>query len=159
MRFIPLVTSFRSEYAYDNIHAVAGEGVVAVSGQSWKEFVRTRVFGPVVMTEPKLSSAEVTVADNAATGHAKIDFKVLGPVAPMAWENNAPAGAIVANVTDLAKWLRVHLAGGRLADGADGKERRLFSERRQREMWSVVTPMPIAQRTGALVAMQPNFNG
>jgi hypothetical protein len=26
-------------------------------------------------------------------------------------------------------------------------------------MWSVVTPIPIAQRTGALVAMQTNFNG
>ncbi len=160
LRFVPLTTSFRGTYAYDNIlYAVAGEVIAAVSGQSWKEFVRTRIFGPVGMTEAKLSSAEVTAADNAATGHAKIDFQALGPVAPMAWENNAPAGAIVASVGDLAKWLRVQLAGGRLADGDDGKERRLFSELRQREMWSVVTPVPITQRTGVLAATQPNFSG
>ena len=160
LRYVPLTTSFRGAYAYDNIlYAVAGEVIAAAAGQSWKDFVRTRIFGPVGMTEAKLSSAEVTATDNAATGHAKIDFKALGPVAPMAWENNAPAGAIVASVSDLAKWLRVQLAGGRLVDGPDGKERRLFSEQRQREMWSVVTPMPIAQRTGALAVTQPNFNG
>lgn len=160
LRFIPLATSFRSAYAYDNIlYSVAGEVVAAVSGQSWKEFVRTRIFGPLGITEAKLSSADVGPADNAATGHAKIDFKALGPVAPMAWENNAPAGGIVANVTDLAKWLRVQLAGGKLKEGADGPEQRLFSEERQREMWSVVTPMPITQRTGALAATQPNFSG
>ena len=160
LRFIPLATSFRSAYAYDNIlYAVAGEVVAAVSGQPWKEFVRSRIFGPVGMTAAKLSSAEVAPGDNAATGHALYDFKKLGPVAPMAWENNAPAGAIVANVTDLAKWMQVQLAGGRLPDSGDGKERRLFKVARQREMWSVVTPMPIAQRSGVMAVTQPNFNG
>lgn len=160
LRFVPLSTSFRSAYAYDNIlYAVAGEVIAAVSGQPWKEFVRTRIFAPVGMTEVKLSASEVGPSDNAATGHASIDFKAIGPVPPMSWDNNAPAGAIITNVSEMAKWLRVQLAGGRLADGADGKERRLFSVARQREMWSVVTPMPIRPRTGALAATQPNFSG
>ena len=160
LRLVPLTTSFRSAYAYDNIlYAVAGEVVAAVSGQSWKDFVRTRIFAPVGMSGVKLSNAELWPLDNTATGHALANFKDLGPVPFMAWDNNAPAGAIITSVSEMAKWLRVQLGGGRLPDGADGKERWLFSAERQREMWSVVTPMPILPREGALAATQPNFNG
>ena len=38
---MPLATSFRSAYAYDNVlYLVAGEVIEAVSGQSWEDFVR-----------------------------------------------------------------------------------------------------------------------
>ena len=39
LRFIPLATSFRSAYAYDNVrYLVAGEVIEAVSGMSWEPY-------------------------------------------------------------------------------------------------------------------------
>jgi CubicO group peptidase (beta-lactamase class C family) len=52
LRYIPLATSFRSAYAYDNVlYLVAGEVIEAVSGQRWREFVRARILAKVGMTE------------------------------------------------------------------------------------------------------------
>ena len=43
LRYLPLATSFRSAYAYDNVlYLVAGEVIEAVSGQSWEDFVASR---------------------------------------------------------------------------------------------------------------------
>src|SRR5205823_3620194 len=44
LRYIPLSTSFRSAYAYDNVlYLVAGELIEAVSGMSWENFVGSRI--------------------------------------------------------------------------------------------------------------------
>jgi len=51
LRFIPPATSFRSAYAYDNVlYLVAGELIEAVSGQTWEDFVATRILAKVGMT-------------------------------------------------------------------------------------------------------------
>ncbi len=161
LRFVPLATSFRANYAYDNIlYAAAGLTLEQVSGKPWPAFVRERIFAPVGMTESKTSASDLRPGDNAATGHAKYDFKDLRTVPPTAWDNNLPAGGIRSSVHDMAKWLLVQLDGGRLPKGADGKEQRLFSEARQREMWSLVTPIGIAPASvPALAPLVPNFRG
>ncbi|MCA9722393.1 MAG: beta-lactamase family protein, partial [Gemmatimonadetes bacterium] len=47
LRFLPLVTSFRSAYAYDNVlYTVAGEVIEAVSGMPWEAFVQQRILDP-----------------------------------------------------------------------------------------------------------------
>jgi len=44
LRFIPPATSFRGAYAYDNVlYLVAGELIETISGQSWENFVSTRI--------------------------------------------------------------------------------------------------------------------
>jgi CubicO group peptidase (beta-lactamase class C family) len=161
LKYVPLATSFRSAYAYDNIlYAAAGLTIEQVSGKTWAQFVRERIFVPVGMSETKANCTELKPGDNAATGHAKFDFKDLKPVPALAWDNNSAAGGIYSNVHDLTKWMRVQLDGGRLPPGTDGKERRLFSPARQKEMWSLVTPMPIAEpAVPALAPVKPNFLG
>ncbi len=160
LRFVPLATSFRSAYAYDNIlYAAAGLVIEQVTGKPWTQNVHERLFAPVGMTGAKATSAEFRADDNAATGHAKFDFKELRPVARLAWDNNPAAGGIYADVTDLSRWMRVWLAGGRLPAGADGAERRLFSAAQQTEMWSMVTPIPLPKAPPALSEARPNFFG
>jgi len=54
----------------------------------------------------------------------------------------------------MAKWLIVQLDSGRVSDGS-----RLFSPRTTRELWSLVTPMPIGLLPPDLAPRQRNFNG
>src|SRR5271154_109808 len=43
LRFVPLGTSFRSAYAYDNVlYNVAGAVIQQISGKTWAEFIRER---------------------------------------------------------------------------------------------------------------------
>ena len=52
LRFIKPATSFRSAYAYDNLlYLVAGQVIPAVTGKSWDDFVRERIFTPLGMTQ------------------------------------------------------------------------------------------------------------
>jgi len=51
LRYIKPATSFRSAYAYDNVlYLVAGQVIETVSGQSWEDFVQTRILARVGMT-------------------------------------------------------------------------------------------------------------
>jgi CubicO group peptidase (beta-lactamase class C family) len=161
LRYVPLTNSFRAEYAYDNIlFAVAGLVVEEVTGKPWADFVSDRIFVPLGMTESQ-THAPTTIGpnDDIATGHAKFDFKYLKPVGPMSWSNNPSAGGIYSSVHDLSKWLTMQLAGGTYIDAA-GKSQRLFSEKRQAEMWSLITPIRIPEPSvPELKAARPNFSG
>jgi len=161
LRFVPLATSFRAQFAYDNIlYATAGLVIEAVSGRSWEDFMRERLFAPVGMTDTLPNCQHLQSGTNAATGHAKYDFKDLRAVPPLAWDNAAAAGGIYSSVHDMAKWIAVQLAGGKLSAGPDGAERTLFTAARHKEMGSVVTPIKIAEpKIDALKPTRPNFLG
>ncbi len=161
LKDVPLAGSFRDGYAYDNIlYAAAGLVLEEISGRSWGDFMRERLFAPVGMTATLPNCLELKPGANAATGHAKYDFKDLRPVPPLAWDNAAAAGGIYSGVNDMAKWIAVQLAGGRLPAAPDGSERTLFTADRQKEMWSVVTPItPGEPKVAALKVTRPNFLG
>ncbi|KLD65839.1 serine hydrolase [Dyella japonica] len=156
LRHVPLATSFRSAYAYDNIlFAVATLVIEQVSGQSYADFISQRIFAPVGMDESLVDMTQLKSGMDVAMGHAKFNFTELKPVPPMAWSNNSGAGGIYASVHDMAKWMNVQLAGGKLPDG-----KALFSEDSQKQMWSMLTPMKISEPpVPELKAMRPNFSG
>lgn len=156
LRDVPLATSFRSAYAYDNIlFAVATLVIEQVSGQSYADFISQRIFKPVGMGESLVDMTQLKPGMDVAMGHAKFNFTELKPVPPMAWSNNSGAGGIYASVHDMAKWMNVQLAGGKLPDG-----KALFSEDSQKQMWSMLTPMKISEPpVPELQAARPNFAG
>ena len=154
LRFIKPATSFRSAYAYDNVlYLVAGEVIEAVSGQSWEDFVRSRILAKVGMTSSDVNHSGATAAGNVAATHAKIEG-TLRPIAPFTSDNTDPAGGIMSGAEDMAKWVMVQLDSGRTPDGS-----RLFSTRTTRELWTLVTPMPVGTPPPALAALRANFNG
>tara|TARA_R110002020_G_scaffold18983_9_gene65784 strand:+ start:3942 stop:5471 length:1530 start_codon:yes stop_codon:yes gene_type:complete len=160
---VPLATSFRADYAYDNVlYAVAQRLIETVSGQSYGDFVRERIFVPVGMQGAVINSDHLPEGANAATGHAKPGFAgELVTVPPMTWSNNQAAGGIYASVDDLARWMQVQLDGGVLGRNDDGSERRLFSAERHRGMWELVTPMRIPSEPSVpeLAPALPQFAG
>ena len=160
---VPLATSFRADYAYDNVlYAVAQRLIETVSGQSYGDFIRERIFVPVGMHGAVVNSDHLPEGANAATGHAKPGFAgELVTVPPMTWSNNQAAGGIYASVDDLARWMQVQLDGGVLGKNEDGSERRLFSAARHRGMWELVTPIriPAEPAVPELAPALPQFAG
>src|SRR5574341_923959 len=74
LRYIKPVTSFRAAYAYDNVlYSVAGELIEAVSGQSWEDFVATRILARVGMTGSSVRHSAAAADGNVATPHAPVD--------------------------------------------------------------------------------------
>ncbi len=141
LRYLKPATGFRESYAYDNIlYIVAGALVEAVSGQSWEDFVKQNIFQPVGMTD-----AHTSYDPNAANKVA-LHVRSGGPIQGISQQSIlphgeaevlAPAGGINASATDLARWMNVQLAHGKLPDG-----KRLFSEEQARVMWEPVVVVP-----------------
>jgi CubicO group peptidase (beta-lactamase class C family) len=154
IRFIPLSTSFRSAYAYDNVlYLIAGELIEAVSGETWEDFIAKRILAKVGMKGSVVRCSALETAGNIAEPHAIVEGR-LQRVKPFASDNTNPAGGIASNAEDMAKWLIAQLDSGRVADGS-----RLFSPRTTRQLWSIVTPVPIGDPPPELRAIRANFQG
>ena len=154
IRHIPLATSFRSAYAYDNVlYLVAGEVIEAVSGQSWEEFVRTRILRPVGMAASDVRNIGAHGTANVAATHAAVNDTVR-VIAPFVSDNTNPAGGIMSGAADMAQWMMVQLDSGRTASGE-----RLFSPASTTELWREVTPMPIGPAPLGLPHLLPRFSG
>src|SRR3989449_522862 len=154
LRYIKPATSFRSAYAYDNVlYLAAGQVIETVSGQSWEDFVSSRILGKVGMAGSSVRHSAAAGGGDVATPHAPIDGHVR-PVAPFTSDNVNPAGGINAGAADIAKWMMVQLDSGRLGDGSQ-----LFTPRTTRELWSVVTPFRVGNPPPELAALRTNFAG
>jgi CubicO group peptidase (beta-lactamase class C family) len=163
LRYIAPSTSFRSSYAYDNLlYIVAGKIIAAKSGKTWGETIRERILNPVGMTTTTTSLAENAGNPNVANAHSKINEKIAA-VKAMPVPNAVGAVGINTNAEDIARWMNVLLAQGKLAagdkagTGANGKEARLFSAKQAREMWTAQTPMRIGEPNPKLAGTRPNF--
>jgi CubicO group peptidase (beta-lactamase class C family) len=152
LRFVPLQTSFRSAYAYDNIlYNVAGALIKEVSGQSWADFIKARFFGPLQMHDSKTSIRDIDDSSDAVAPHV-LEDGTLSAVAHSPLDNNAPAGAIVSSVDDMSRWVIALLNKGDLGDG-----RRLFSETQARTLWTPLTILPVSESQPETRESQANF--
>jgi CubicO group peptidase (beta-lactamase class C family) len=138
LRYLKPAASFRSRYAYDNVlYLVAGQVIAAVSGMRWDDFVRERILLPLGMTSTRTSITGVPAGANLAMPHV-MDAGHPVPTVHLPIDNVAPCGAIVSNANDIAAWMIMQLDHGAYRD-AEGREKRLFSERQSKEMWSPQT--------------------
>jgi CubicO group peptidase (beta-lactamase class C family) len=154
LRYIPLATSFRSAYAYDNVlYLVAGEVIEAVSGQSWEDFMSSRILAKVGMRSSNVRHSAAAQGGNVAATHARVDGRVR-PIAPFESDNTNPAGGINSCAEDMARWLLTQLGEGRLPDGS-----RLFSEATARQLTTIVTPIPVGDGAPELRELRPGFSG
>ena len=114
--FLPATADLREKFQYNNLmFLTAGYLVEQVTGKSWEESVRERVFAPLGMTGSNFSVADSQKSDDFALPYAERDDKVQAiPFKDIT--NVGPAGAINSNADDLAKWLLVHLADGKVGD-------------------------------------------
>lgn len=161
LRYLKPVSGFREKFAYDNIlYIVAGALVEAVSGETWEHFVENHIFKPAGMADA-MTAYRIDAKDGVAL-HARINGPIqgVGPqsilVHGLEGGASAPAGAINASATDMAKWMQVQLAHGKAANG-----NQIFSAAQSDVMWTpyvVVSPDSFGKATSAvLAALSPKF--
>jgi CubicO group peptidase (beta-lactamase class C family) len=152
LRYVKLATSFRNNYAYDNLlYIVAGKIIAQKTGKSWEEATRERILAPLGMDATATSVADMLKAADHSAPHSKINGKA-AVVKPMPVQNAVGAVGINTNAEDIAKWMQVLLNEGKMENG-----KQLFSARQAREMWTQQTPMKISEPKPALAATRPQF--
>ena len=154
LRFVRPATSFRSAYAYDNmLYIAAGEVIEAVSGKTWEDFVSERILKKAGMTSSRPRHSAAIAGRNVAIPHAALE-KGPTPVGIDENDHMNPAGGILSCADDMARWMLIHLGEGALPGGG-----RLFSDRTERQLAALVTPIPIGDPSPELAAQRMNFSG
>jgi CubicO group peptidase (beta-lactamase class C family) len=126
--FVRSSAGFRTLFQYQNVMYVAlGVAVANVSGLTWDDFVKQRIFAPLGMTESDTSAIDAQRSADFASPHEMRH----GTVEAIPWKNidaAGPAGSINSSVRDMAKWIALQLNEGEF----DGK--RLISTKSMDEM-------------------------
>lgn len=140
LKYLPIGGQFRGGYAYDNVlYVVAGAVIEAVTGQTWEQVIKARIFEPLGMSGTVASPALVDRARRASP-HARLGppLRGMGPQTVLPFDGSfdaaGPAGGVNSTPTDIGRWMLVQLGLGMLPNG-----KRLWSEPTAREMWKPQT--------------------
>jgi CubicO group peptidase (beta-lactamase class C family)/imidazolonepropionase-like amidohydrolase len=142
-RHLPVVAPLRREFVYSNVgYTVAGEAAAAAAGMAFEDLLRDLVIQPLGLSSTTWTYEQAGRMPNVASAHATI----AGRQQPIRREtqrhSTAPAGAVQSSVSDLARWMRLHLNNGVL-EGT-----RFVSDSAMRQMHSmqISIPTPPAMR-------------
>ena len=129
-------SNFRTQFDYDNqLYVIAGELIARVSGMTWEKFIQSRILDPLQMMNSFSSQDAIKDKSNVATPHST-ETGTIRTIATFHDQINGAAGGILSNVGDMSKWMIMQLNKGKYGSNLD---KQLFSERRQREMWTIHT--------------------
>lgn len=137
-RFLKQEYGFREHFGYQNIMFIAaGEIVPAVTGTSWDDFLKERIFEPLNMKSTVTSTSYFAKMDNVAMPHTESEGKVIS-IPHSNWDNIGGAGAINSNITDMANWLKFQINKGNFGDSA------LIPANILTETWKPNTPQAVS---------------
>ena len=117
--------SLRGSYEYNNVtFIIAAKIIEKLTGKSWDDNVRERVFAPLGMTSSYVTGEEFAGLSNVAVPHRFSFSNDSVSVAPLYGAEQAlhwltvigPAGSISSNVEDMAKYLIFHLKKGAVGE-------------------------------------------
>jgi CubicO group peptidase (beta-lactamase class C family) len=106
----------RQGYLYNNLMFVASGKIIEIlSGQTWEDYVRSKLFTPLNMTHSLFMVEDMQKQpDFMSPYYEKRDTSILLPY-PFYMKNQAlgPAGGIISNIDDLSNWLIAQMNGGK----------------------------------------------
>ncbi|MVX66751.1 serine hydrolase [Clostridium chromiireducens] len=114
IKYLEFNKDFRETWQYNNLmYATAGYIIELVTGMTWEEFVKSRILEPLGMNSTNFSvdisnkSADYSepYAEKEEEIH-QINFRKMDSI--------GPAGSINSNLTDMLKWLSLHLNKGKV---------------------------------------------
>jgi CubicO group peptidase (beta-lactamase class C family) len=128
LRYLKPNKGFRDMFQYNNLMFVlAGEVVAKVSGMSWDDFVKNRIFIPLDMRSTNTSISETQKSGDYSKPYfagapilknnpEKTYFKPAVEVPAYNITSVGPAGSINSNLEDLEKWVRLYLNHGKIGN-------------------------------------------
>ena len=114
---------FRSRFEYANTnYVVAGAVMEHVTGESWENMVRSRILEPARMGSSFFATDRTRYRDEIPTGYELHNGKVMPYLRSFRkrWSfaeisgPATPAGSIFSNVSDMCRYVEMHMRGGRL---------------------------------------------
>ncbi|MFC7048704.1 serine hydrolase [Emcibacter nanhaiensis] len=142
LRYLKPISSFRSEYAYDNLmYILAGEVVEAISGVPYERFVETRILKPLDMKNCAADRVRLKGYKNIAEPHVLSERKLVRTKRiekPYEKAVSAAAGGILCSTKSMLKWVNMHLHNGKLPNGTT-----LLSQEQHEIMIAPHTPMSV----------------
>ena len=137
IQYLEPTAGIREKWQYNNF-MFAAQGVVVekLTGNSWEENIKDKIFQPLSMNESDLSVRDMEKQVDVSVGYGlkndsiikRLDYYLIGDM--------APAGAINSNVLDMAPWVTTWINGGKF----HGKE--ILPESYVREALSPQMVMP-----------------
>ena len=142
-RYIEPVYPFREKFAYNNItFIIAARIIETVTGRSWEDNIRERIFIPLGMSSSVPGSEGYLQAGRKASvahyfGYSRGRNGGRGSiyVTPLYGEERAlhwvdvigPAGSISSTAADMARWVRFHLNNGAVIRTVEPEDNGLIS--------------------------------
>ncbi|HJB44983.1 MAG TPA: serine hydrolase [Candidatus Coprenecus merdipullorum] len=142
-RYIEPVYPFREKFAYNNItFIIAARIIETVTGRSWEDNIRERIFIPLGMNSSVPGSEGYLQAEKKASvahyfGYSRGRNGSRGSiyVTPLYGEERAlhwvdvigPAGSISSTAADMARWVRFHLNNGAVICTVEPEDNGLIS--------------------------------
>ena len=136
---LPSSKSFRSVWQYQNfMYAASGCAIEKLSGKSWEDFTRERIFVPLAMGESAFLTDDRESGKRYSVLYKPDKDGKNEPCVPEKAQMIGPAGSIASNARDMAQWLKFNLAKGKAGDGDGGNA--LLSEKRFSELFKPNIP-------------------
>ena len=114
LRYVRPNSSFRSNWDYQNVvYGISGYLIERISGTSWDNFLRTRLFAPLDMRETVPLVSEIIGKPNVAIPH-DLENDTVKTTEYRSTDAVASAGSVYSSVSDMSKWMRFMLDSGRV---------------------------------------------
>jgi CubicO group peptidase (beta-lactamase class C family) len=109
----------RRRWQYNNfMYLLQGVVVEKLTGKSWEDNIREKLFQPLGMTNSNVSLVEWLKAKDLSVGYGVKHDSIIDKSDYFDISGMAPAGSINSSVNDMAKWLTLWINGGKF----EGKE-------------------------------------
>lgn len=112
LQYLDLNTDLRGKFQYNNLmYLMIGLLIERVTGQTWEEAVKSRVFQPLGMNHSNFSVLDSQKSDDFSLPYKK----KFGAVQALPFKDVTilgPAGSINSNMVDMMKWMRFQLSDG-----------------------------------------------
>ncbi len=149
---------FREKYGYSNIMFIAAALVIEKkSGQSWEDFIATRILTPLGMTSSSITMNAFKSGQNIAVPHVHNKAQSY-----IDYNNAAGAVGVNSNITDLSKWASMWLNKGKSGDQVILKEatvRAIFAAQTQQGVSAKNEENSIHFKAAACGWMVQDFKG
>jgi len=116
LKYLEPSIPLRQGYLYNNMmYAAAGQIVEYLSGQTWEEFVKSKIFTPLDMAHSIFVVEDmINQPDHMIPYYEKRDTSILLRYPYYTRQQGlGPAGAIISNINDLSNWVIAQLYRGK----------------------------------------------